>query len=268
VLSFRLHRLPVFAKIGVTAFAFVLLLGLAASGLHLHSHYHARDELPGLTLDDLRGAFHGVDRRAPLWTALAAGHPDGLPARERDWLIAWLSGPRISEDFDNLDLGDAAPAEILSRRCNSCHSRQAAAAASHGTSLALEYFDDVKKVAFSRRIAPTPMRVIIASAHAHALAMATMSLVVALLLMATRWPRRWVSLAIGCSGIALAADLASWFLARAIPELVWLIALAGIVYSVATCLMLLAILVDLWRPASEPAGTMATPPETTGAGHQ
>ncbi|MFN0058740.1 MAG: hypothetical protein ACKVX7_09825 [Planctomycetota bacterium] len=244
----RLRELAVGARVGLSCLVLVLLGGLAASGAHLYQHYQNRDELAGLTMDDLRGAYHGVDRRAPLLTALEAGHPEGLPTADRDVLTRWLNGARISEDYDSIDLGDAAPVEIVARNCLSCHTRRVIESGATNTRLALDSFDDVKRVAFSRVIRPTDTKVLVASAHAHTISMATLSLVVAFLMWCTRWPTRVRSATIGVTGVALLLDLASWWLAREAAGFVWLVVLGGLAYSITTALMLVAVLAEMWLP--------------------
>jgi hypothetical protein len=250
-----LRTLSPAVRLGLSCLVLVMLGGLAASLRHMVDHHAGRDERPGLSLDDVRGAYHGVRTTAPLLVALQRDHPQDvssepahqLTAAERDTLLKWLRGQRVSEDYDNLDLGDAAPAEIMAARCLACHSRRADAATRATPDL--DYFDDVRQVAFSREINPTARAILTASTHAHALSLATLSIVVAMLLLATGWARPPVHGLIALMGVALAADLASWWLARPWAGFVWVIVLAGAVYHAATVAALLAVLVDLWLPS-------------------
>jgi hypothetical protein len=238
-----------------------VLGGLVASARHVADHHQGRDERPGVSLDDIRGAYHGVRTTAPLIRALQRDHPadvtdDGdllLVAREREVLQRWLDSDRISEDYDNLDLGDAAPAEIMAVRCLACHSRQATLGDGVGARIPLDYWDDVKPVAFSREINPVDIEILTTSMHTHALSLATLSLVVAGLLLATAWPRRLAHGLIAVMGIALAADLGGPWLARPWSGAVWIMVVGGGVYGAVVALTLLLILIDLWRPASEKA---------------
>jgi hypothetical protein len=91
--------------------------------------------------------------------------PHGLQhvadAKERAALAKWLAGKRINEEYDSLDAGELAPAEILARRCVSCHARQpkdAAGANGVGATLPLEFWDDVAKVAFEKKLDPCRSR--------------------------------------------------------------------------------------------------------------
>lgn len=240
----------VLARLGLTGLVFALALGLASSALHLVNHYEQRDGASGLSLDDIRAAYHGLDAPAPLVRSLQRGHPEELGEPERAALLAWLASGRVTEDFDSLDLGDDAPAEIIARSCLSCHARAAAPPASRGAAkeIPLEYWDDVRRYAFAKSVPATPREIVLTSMHAHAPAMATMSVVVALLAAASAFPRGLTGSLIGVMGLALIADLGSWLPAREHGGFVYVIVGAGAAYMVSTALLLVLVLVELWRP--------------------
>jgi hypothetical protein len=236
-------------RLGLSCLVLVLLGGLAASATHLWQHHEMRDERPGLTLDDLTGAYHGIRSRSPMVVALEDGHPDELPAAERDALLAWLASDRVTEDYDSLALGERAPAEILDRSCLSCHSRDSEDEVA--AKRPLEYWDDVKAVAFSRDISPTDAEIVISSAHTHALGMGTVSVLALLLGWLTRWPRGLVGILASGSGLGLLLDLGAWLPAREAAGLVPVLAAAGALWMTSTALLLLLTLADLWLPARE-----------------
>lgn len=243
-----LRELPFAARLGASALVLVLAGGLAASGAHLVNQHQNRDERPGVSLEDVEGAYHGVEATAPLVSALSGGHPEGLAAAERDLLLGWLGGKRISEDYDSLELGADAPAEVLARRCVECHSRAGLEGAHKDARVALATWPDVQKVAFSRRVEPLPTSVLAASTHAHALALGTLSLVLCALVLCTRFPARLSAFLCATSGLGLLVDLGSWWLAREHAGLAPLIVAAGSTYAVSTALALALVFLDLWLP--------------------
>lgn len=241
----RLRELGLGVRIALTSLVLAFLIGFAASAQHLVNHHENRDGQPGVSLTDLEGAYHGVSATAPLVSALERGHPEELPDGERALLLGWLGGERISEDYDNFDLGDSAPAEIIARSCVDCHGRGDATP----DVPALEYWDDVAKLAFSREIAAVPEEILAASTHTHALTLAAISVAIGLLWLGTRWPRWLKEWSFALGGLALLADLVCWWLAREHAGLVVLIAISGAVYAGVMVLALLGVLVDLWLPA-------------------
>lgn len=236
------------ARLGLSALLLVIAAGLCASLAHLHWHHENRDQEPGVSLTDLEGAYHGLHSIAPLSAAILRGHPEQLPPKEREVLQSWLGGKRVSEDYDSLELGDDAPAEILARRCVECHSRAGLDGAHAKASISLERWEDVAKVAFSRNIEAVPAKLLAASTHAHALALAPLSIVVLGLVFAGRFGARWGSGLSAFNGLALAVDLGGWWLAREVGGLAALIATAGALYALSLAIALLLVFADLWLP--------------------
>jgi len=246
--NFKLRELPGMVRLGLTGLLLVLLIGLGASAAHLFWHYEKRDEQPGLTVDDVRSAYRGIDSPAKLHEALLAGHPEELPKDARQTLLKWLEGSKVAEEYDSLDLGAAAPAELIAKNCLSCHSRKAEKADPRARALPLEFWDDVKKVAFARKIEPVPVKIVAMSTHAHALSLGALSIVVTLLACGTSRLRGLTNLLLGVVGVALLCDIGSWWLAREADAFVYLIVGAGAVYNGGTALLILLILLDLWLP--------------------
>lgn len=247
----RLRSLGFFARVGVAGIVLTLLGGLLASAAFVHVHHAKRDGQPGLSMTDLVGSYHGIDAPAPLLQAIQRGHPeepDKLDPQERDALIQWLQGDRIAQDYDNFDLGDFAPAEIIAMNCLQCHARRVADDHQIARTVPLDYWDDVSRLAFALKIDPPPLEILIVTTHTHALSLATISGVTVLLLLLTGWSRRFVSLLIGVMGAALLLDISAWWLARLYGEFVYVIVLAGSVYLVVTGLAQLVILLDLAMP--------------------
>ena len=246
--AFRLRALPALVRLGLTGVVLTLLLGVWASLEHVRDHHESRDETKGLTLDDLVGAYHGLDRPSRLVVALERDHPPALPAADRNLLLGWLRGDKVSEQYDALELGDASPAEVIDRSCVSCHARQATDGNGIGASLPLEYWDDVAKVAFSRSVEATPPQIQITSLHTHALALAVVTLASIALLLGTRAPRGLQSVLAGLAGVGLFVDLAAQLGARASELWVWGIVAGGAAWAISTVLISVIVLLDLWLP--------------------
>jgi mono/diheme cytochrome c family protein len=254
---YALRSLPALAKLGLSGLLIALLMGMATSAMHLYWHYENRDERPGLTKDDITGAYHGINTPSPLLAALERNHPEDMAKANRDALIAWLRSPRIAEDYDSLDLAERAPAEIMAASCLKCHSRQASSADAKAKALPLDYWDDVKKVAFSRDIRPMPAKVTAMSMHAHAISLGIMSIVLSALALASGLPRALVNPLIALTGVALALDLAAWWLARQHEAFVHVIIGAGALYNGGSALLMLLVLLDLWLPRRTLQGALA-----------
>ena len=254
--SLRLRDLPTAGRLSLTFLMFVLLGGYAASLLHMREHHQNRDEVEGLSLTDLQGAYHGVTNVSPLITALRNGHPgelEGVTAPDaaiRATLLGWLEGDAnlILPNWDNLDLGDDVPADLLDMSCVGCHSRTAAE--DLRAEPPLQFLDDIRAVAFSREISPADIKILLASTHTHALALGVLTLVLCLLMYATAASERKKGLLCLLASGGLLVDLAAWWAARMAMSFVPLIVAGGVAHAIGVVLIILAVLVELWRPAT------------------
>jgi len=247
-MNFRLRQLGFLWRLGLSALILVFFIGFFASAAHMWFKYENRDERPGLTLDDVKAQYSGLETVSPLLTSLRGGHPETLKGPDRETLIKWLTGDKVAENYDSIDIGSAAPSEIIASSCLQCHSRKATTADPNAKAIVLDYADDIKKLSVTRKINAAPIKIKANSTHAHAPAMATMSVVIGLLVLCTRW-WRWIGgLLMAAVGIGLLADIGSWWLSEYSDRWAIAIVVGGMVYNVATTLQLLLVLADLWLP--------------------
>lgn len=244
----RLRDLSLLARLGLSAVVAVFLLGLWASTEHLRLHHQKRDEVPGLSMTDIVGAYHGISAPSRLREAIAGGHPETLAATHRTALLKWLgSDPAaLSRDYDNLDLGDLAPSELIAAHCLSCHGQ--AEAPGKGGGLALANWEDVKRIAFPVQIEPAPYSILVASTHAHALTLAAIAALLALLLAFSRWPRWLLGAVVFALGVGLLLDIGGWWATRHHAAFVWTIVVGGALFNLGALLALLLTLAELWLP--------------------
>ncbi len=246
----RLKDLHPLARLGVTLLVVTLLGGYALSGLHLRWHYDNRDEQAGFTLDDVRAAYHGITSESPLLGALNAGHPEDLGETDREALVAWLESDTINIDYDNFDLGDEAPAEIIAVSCLDCHSRNATGTDAYPR-VPLDGADDVLSIAYSRDVQPSPVEILAVSQHTHAPTMALVLLVVGALGVMTRWWRWLTGFVLAVGGLGLLCDMGGQWLARDNDAWVYAIVGGGIAYAGSVMLAGLGVIVDLWLPGGK-----------------
>lgn len=245
---FLLSSLPLPFRLGLLCLVLVLAGGLLVSAEHLHKHHENRDGRPGLTLDDLVGAYHGIQSKAPLLLSLDRGHPKDLPAADQEALRRWLALPDLAQAYDDTKAGDRAPAEILDKRCLSCHSRDSKDGDGIGKKVPLQYWDDVKKQAESRAVEPNALPIMVASLHTHALGMGTVTVLAMLLAAVTRWSRKLSGMLALGAGVGLLCDLACWLPSRSIEALVPVLAGSGAVWMTCTAGLLVLVGLELVVP--------------------
>lgn len=248
----ELAGLPLLAKLGLSATLAVLGLGLWASVKHIEDHHAKNDgDKSSLTVADVEGAYHGLSLPSPLRAVLegrAPQHPSlaAVPASALQSLNAWLAGDRILETYDDIDLGDQAPSELITTHCGACHAGQAVDPASGQISLA--YWEDLAPLISDKEIRPTPYEILITSLHTHAPAMALMALAVGLLALCSRFPRLLAALPMGLGGLGLLIDLSGWLIARYTAGYAPILMAGGATFFAAQSLGILLILAELWLP--------------------
>lgn len=235
-------------RLGIGLLVICLVGGYAVSGVYLKQHYENRDERAGLSFTDIQGAYAGAVSPSLLLSAIEDGHPEGLGEADRTALLDWLRGGRVREDYENFDLGEAMPADIIAISCVSCHSRGAAGEDAY-PSVPLDYSDDVFAIAQSKEILPKDPKIIIQSLHAHMPAMATCSIALAILAGFTRWPRALVGLLVTVTAVGLVADFAGqWFARTHAAGWTWAIVLGGFAATGGVSLLGLLAVADAWLP--------------------
>ena len=248
----RLRDLPFVARLGLTCLLAVIGGGLIMSATHMAWHYDNRDERPGLTLDDIKAQYHGLNSTAPILTMMRSGHAEKLSDPARATLIKWLESTRVAEDYDNMDMGDNSPAEIISRSCAECHSRKAPSGPKVARNVPLDHWEDVKKVAFTRKIDRTGDKIIAASLHTHALGLGSLAAVVSLFALCTAWNRRLTGSLIFVATIGLLTDLTCQWFTKFYEPLSLGIVGGGAAFAGGIGLMLILIFAELWRPTVSP----------------
>ena len=252
----KLRDMHLLFRLAIALGVVTLLGGYLVSGLHLMNHYENRDDRPGLTLDDIRGAYVGVSKPSPLIASLEAGHPESLAAPDRATLLGWLASSDVSLMYDDLDLGDEAPAEIIAANCISCHARGASGDDAY-PKLPLEYWDDISPIIASVNVQPNDREIIAASIHAHAPSMAIILIVLVLAAAMTRMSGLLTGAISALSSLGLLADMAGQWFAASFEPLVYAIVGGGFVYSAGVGLLGLIVFIDCVLPG-RPRGASRT----------
>lgn len=244
--DFRLRHLGFGHRLGLTAILACLGVGQLAGLAHMQKHFDKRDDRVGFTVDDIKSAYRGLDAPSPILTALNSGHPDTLKEADRKVLTAWLTSGKIEQDYDNPDLGALSPKEIVAASCLQCHSTKSAPEKAH--TLKLDSTADIKKVAFSRQVLPTPPDKVVVSIHAHAPSMALMALAVMVLAAFSRWPRGFTGLLSAVCGLGLCGEFAGMWFARTNESFISVLLVSGGAFHASFALLTLLTFLDLWFP--------------------
>ena len=265
----NLRDLSIPLRVAATCLLLVIVGGYAASLHFMKHHISQKDGDPELSWVDLVGTYHGVDKPAPMLTALDDSRHgvwlNDTPADDLQILRDWLSkGSAVGGGTDPVQQGwDAlppgaseealTPADVIDERCVRCHGAAATDADAH-KEVALERWPTLKNFVYSKKLDPISTDILAQSTHAHALSIPVFTLIACGMLLATCWPRWFRHGAAMLAFLGLLLDFGGMWLARASEFGCYVLVAGGALYGLALGSAVAASLVAMWlgRSASAP----------------
>lgn len=283
--QFRLTRLTLPAKLLITLLLAVIGPGYLFGTANIFFNHEMADGEPGLTVDDLRRHFHGLEKtitpeakvtvNSKMLEEVRPGgsmreylEPGGEPAIRG--LIQWLENGAKEAEFATgglVESGDPSAKEVIAAQCVECHH------AAGGDMEDLPFAqDDESEPEYELvmtaatpdfqvdetgpqtvQLAPISTRKLVHVTHAHILTIPVFTFIVgALFLMTGLGPR--LKLVIGpLPMLAALLDIGGWWAARYFEPFVFVIAGAGALFGAMYALQILCILGSMWlgRTSSE-----------------
>ncbi|HOA71856.1 MAG TPA: hypothetical protein PL151_02345 [Phycisphaerae bacterium] len=280
----RLATLSLPAKITLTAFLALVGTGYLVAAAKINVWHSEADGVPGMSADDLRATYHGLETTvtaqirealpAPMLREIRPGGSmrkhllkGGDPAERA--LTAWLEQGAKAETFDKTGLveaGDPSPKQIIAQRCTECHHADGGDAqetpyAANATAepqyelvakLALPAFGPATDKTEVRRIEPVSARKLLHVTHAHILSIPVFTLAVTVLFLMTGLGQGFKLVVAPLPMIAVCVDIGCWWLARPFEPAIYGIMAAGALFGAGLGLQILCVLGSLWfgkRPA-------------------
>ena len=288
-----LAALPASAKLLLTLFLALVGFGYLAALGNLYNQYQMADGREGLSLDDLRATFHGID--API-DAESASEPEAAKSRMLEMvelsgdmrkhvakggpeairaLEQWLKRGALADSFKLADAaqpGDPSPEQVISSHCLRCHNADGGekSDAPYGPDLFTTDYEMVRNYAApgtaveasestgtqskqENRLGPGSVRHLFLTTHIHMLSVPVFTLIVAVLFLLTEIKPSVKSVIGPMPMVVLVLEFSSWWLARRYEPLVYLIALCGAVFGLTLAIQLLTVFASMWSRRSTPA---------------
>ena len=242
----RLANLPLPAKLLLTPFLALIGVGYFVAMLNIYEHHADADLEAGLTFNDLRRVYHGIDKvvasktqeRTPspmqkmtgpggkMRTKLEKGGEAAVRA-----LTSWLADGARESDFARPGVyhsGDPSVKQVIAERCIECHNAadgeesdvpyaQSAAAEPEYSLVIKEAAPESGPVATEAKtmhLAPTGVAELVQITHAHILAMPVFVVIIGSLFLLTGLPENVKLLLAPLPMLVMCVDFASWWLAR------------------------------------------------------
>ena len=240
VTSFRLRDFPAPLKLVISLTLMVLGLGYLIATVNLYLTYSLTDGEPGLTPGDLKRAFYGNRDNTKLAGKINGGSMQQfLPKTgEKEKVLSWIQDGADREGYDR------TVRPILVENCVRCHNpnglQRFAPLTSYEQVMAVTQIDRGEPVSLWARVA-----------HTHIQSIGLIFLVLGSVFSLTSLPSRWKVTIVVLPFVALLVDFGTRFLARYVPEIVYLMLVSGAAIGVLFAVMILVPLYEMWikKPA-------------------
>lgn len=275
--SLRLSRLSLSGKVLVTLFLGIVGPGYLFGTANIMLKHQDADLEPGLSVDDLRATFHGMEKTITPDAQVTVHSemleqvsPDGEMRKylEKggepaiDSLIGWLEGGAKEDGFA---AGDPSPQEVIKSQCIECHHADggdmedlpfaANAEAEPEYALVMEAaepeFETHESGPQTVVLGPTNVKKLVQVTHVHILSMPVFTFFVGILFLMTGFSEKVKLVLVPLPMLAVLLDIGSWWLARFVEPFIYVIAASGALFGATYALQILCILYAMWieKPA-------------------
>jgi hypothetical protein len=274
----RLADLPLPARLLLTPFLALIGVGYFVALLNIYEHHADADLEPGLSFNDLRRVYHGLEK--PVSSTTQQRNPSPMqkmtapggkmrPKLEKGGeaavraLTSWLADGAKESDFSRAGVyhaGDPSVQQVIAERCITCHNAadgvESDVPYAASSDAEPEYGLVIKEAALElgpmvteskvMHLAPKSVADLVQITHAHILAMPVFAVLIGGLFLLTGLPERFKLLMAPLPLITMCADFASWWLARPFEPFVYVIAAAGAVFGASLGVQILCVFGSLW----------------------
>jgi hypothetical protein len=241
--QFHLAQLPRVPRVVLTLFVLMAGIGYGVAMLNLYYTYAPVDGKSPLTADDLKRSFFGQRDKTVLAATINGGSMEQYlqDPNDKGRILSWIQDGAPREPYEQ------AVAPVFQRSCVRCHSDTGSA-----SFRPLTTFEEVQAVTKIDRGESLPIWARVA--HTHLQAIALIFLALGLLFAFSPFPEK-VKLAVVITPfLMLLVDFGSRALARIWPSMVYVMMISGGLMGLATAVMILVILYELWFGKRVPLG--------------
>ncbi|MEI6873616.1 MAG: hypothetical protein WCL50_00640 [Spirochaetota bacterium] len=228
-----LDQLPISFRFSLTAFLLVCGLGYLLGVANIWFSYTPVDGKPGLSIDDIRIAFHGDPSGSKLEKALGGSMKQYLSSDgDGQKIVAWIRAGGTEATFTTVQ-------PIFDTSCNSCHSADVATAG-----IVTANFKNIQPLLESD--SGKSWSRLAALSHTHVNALLPLMFCLSIIFSFTRFSDRLKGVVMVFSFISFTFDVFVWWIAKIFAWAAPLVIVGGATLGVAYMLLLLLPLEELW----------------------
>jgi hypothetical protein len=267
----------------ITLFLALVGTGYLVATANIYLQHENADLEPGLTLDDLKRNFHGIEKEITPEAKVTVNslmleqvreggdmreylEPGGESAMRA--LISWLEGTASEEDFVKTALfaaGDPSAQQVITDQCVECHN------ADGGDSEDIPFADTMDDDAVFVNVAdyveqdrvtedagpqklvlaPKAIKTLVLITHQHILSIPVFTLIVGVLFLMTGFSPGIKTILVPLPMLAVIADIGGWWAARYVEPFIYVIAASGAVFGTTFGAQILGVLASMWMGKKE-----------------
>lgn len=232
-MAMTLGRLPVTYKALYTGFLLVIGVGLMMAGEQIMLTHGMADGKPGLSINDIVYSYYGNRSGSKLESVLTGKMKSNAPAEVRFAMIQWARDGAPTEQWAS-KIGP-----LFEKNCTPCHNAESG-------------LPEVGKLEVAKKIAEVDHGESIATltrvSHIHLFGIAFIFFFVGRIFAMAEFNPLWKVILIATPFAFLVLDVVSWWLTKYWPAFAWLTMIGGIGYSLASTVMLMTSLAQMWLP--------------------
>lgn len=230
----RFSDLSISERILNTLFLVAIGVGYLFALAHIYFVHQGRDGKPGLTIEDVKIAYHGNREQTRLGAAVKGPMSVNLKFQaDKTTILDW-----IDSGADRL-VYEAKVAPILQRDCLVCHSPASGLNVPHLTS-----YEKVVNLTETDSGASIPSLVRVS--HIHMFGIAFILYFVGKIFVFCDLPVWIKRIAIGIPFLSMLADILAWYLTRDHAGFAYLLVISGALMGVSLSVQLLLSLYQMW----------------------
>jgi hypothetical protein len=238
----RFNDCSISEKLLDTIFLLTIGLGYLFALAHMYYSHEGRDGQPGMSIEDIKIAYHGEHQQTRLGAALNGSMAGNLESPEQKEIIfKWI------ENGTNVDEFNANVAPIMSENCVMCHSSES------GMGLpSLTSYEEVMKLTHSDTGAS--IQSLVRVSHIHLFGIAFILFFVGRIFILCEMPPMVKRVMVVVPFIAILLDILSWYATKILPGFSYIVVVSGGLMGLSLAGQILISIYQMWfyKPKVEP----------------